>query len=360
MSDRSTNRMIELYMEEADAPMFLSGFFRSPPENFHTTEKVELDIIRDQEDVAVVIQDFSGGARQNENDKYVNKSFTPPIYKEEGTINAFEMIRRQPGQNPFQDPNFGAAATGQAFRVFRRLERKIRRSIELMASQVFQTGILTLVDPNGTTLYTLDFLMKGSHKITTTTWAADGSTGNPLADIKSASRVVRQDGKKNPFRLVFGAGAFQRFLANADVKQRVFNNFTSPNYASLVPEMRGEGATFQGWVNVDNYKFEMWTYDGWFKHPQTGTLTTYVSDASVIMLAEGRWDLTYGAIPMIVSPEQRALPFLPARMSDSGRGLDLTTNSWITPDGEHLKVSAGTRPLTIPTAIDTYACLTVF
>jgi hypothetical protein len=46
-------------------------------------------------------------------------------------------------------------------------------------------------------------------------------------------------------------------------------------------------------------------------------------------------------------------------MSSSERGLDFTTNAWFTPDGRHLKVSAGTRPLTIPTAIDTFARLNV-
>lgn len=360
MSDKSTVRMIEMYMEEAEAPMFLSGYFQSPPQNFHTTEKVEIDVIRDQEDVAVVIQDLTGEARQNENDKYVNKAFTPPIYKEEGTINAFEMIKRQAGQNPFQDPNFAANATSQAFRIFRRLERKIRRAIELMASQVFQTGILTLKDSAGVTLYTLDFLMKNTHKVTTAAWAVDGSTGTPLADVSSLARVVRQDGKKNPYRLIFGSTAFDRFLANADVKTRLFSNFNSPNFAQLAPQTRGQGATFQGWVNINNYKFEMWTYDGWYKDPNGGTLTKYVADNKVIMLSDGRYDLTYGAIPLIVPPDQRALPFLPARMTDSGQGLDLTTNSWVTPDGEHLRVSVGTRPLTIPTAIDTYGVLTVF
>ena len=37
--------------------------------------------------------------------------------------------------------------------------------------------------------------------------------------------------------------------------------------------------------------------------------------------------------------------------------LDLTTNAWVTPNNKHVMVSAGTRPLTIPTAIDTFACL---
>lgn len=361
MSDKSTSHMIDMYMEEAEAPMFLSGFFTSPPRNFHTTEKVEIDIMRDSEDVAIVITDLSTGARLNENDKYTNKAFTPPIFKEAGAITGFDMIKRQAGQNPFQDPDFGANAMEQSFRIFRKLERKIRRSIELMASQVLQTGILTLIDENGVTRYTLDFLAKATHMATVSTaWATDGSTGTPINDLASLARIVRQDGKKNPDRLCFGSSAMQRFLANADVKQKIFNNFNSPNYAGLTPQSRGEGATFMGWVWVDNYRMEMWLYDGYFKHPQTGTLTPYISPDNVIMTSsQGRLDLSYGAIPRLVSPESRALPFMPQRMSSSDRGLDFTTNAWLTPDGEHLMVSAGTRPLTIPTAIDTFARLDV-
>jgi len=92
----------------------------------------------------------------------------------------------------------------------------------------------------------------------------------------------------------------------------------------------------------------------------TGLHTDYVSTNNVLMLSDGaRLDLSWGTLPMIVQPEQRVMPFLPPRMSDSSVGLDLTTNAYVTPNGKHLIVEAGTRPLTIPTAIDTFACLTV-
>lgn len=360
MSDTSNARMLEMYMEESEAPLFLSGFFQTPPRNFYKSEKVEIDIIRDDEDVAVAIKDLSTGSRMNEADKYVNKSFTPPIFDEAGAINAFDMIKRSAGQTPFEDPNFALNAADQAFRVFRKFERKIRRSVELMCSQIFQTGTVTLVDSNGVSQYVIDFAAKTSHMATVgTSWATDGSTGAPLADLASLARVVRRDGKKNPNKLIFGSSAFARFLANEDVRARIFSNFNSPTAAGLTPQTRGSGATFQGWVWVDNYKFEMWTYDGWFKHPQTGVLTPYVSDDNVIMLSDGRLDLTYGAIPSILPPEQRLLSFLPPRMSSPEQGLDLTVNAWTTEGGRNLMVSAGTRALPIPTAIDTFARLDV-
>lgn len=371
MSDRSTTRLISAYLEESPAPLFLAGMFQTPPQNIHTTEKVEVDVMRDGEDIAVVIQDFTAGQRENEATAYVNKGFTPPIYDEVGTITAYDQIRRLPGQNPFDSPDYAANAAAQAFRIFRKLENKIRRAIELMASQVFQTGILTLKDSLGNTLYTLDFGMRSSHKITTTAWAADGSTGAPLTDMSSAGTVVRQDGKKMADTAIFGKGAWQRFLKNAAaqtsltriVGQIGANSAIGLGLGQLIPQIsKGvEGATYQGYVFIDNYRYDLWTYDGWYKDPQTGTLTPFIPDNKVIVRASGgRMDLSFGAIPILVPPDQRILPFLPPRISSTDRGIDLTTNAWMTADGKHLKVSAGTRPLTIPTAIDTYATLTVF
>lgn len=358
MSDKSTIALIDMYLEDSSPPMFLSGFFRSPPANFHTTEDVEIDIVRDTDQVAVVIKDLSLPPNHNENSLYTNKRLKPPIYDEEGAVTAFDMIQRMPGDNPFQNPNYAAAAVQQSFAIFRKLESKIRRAIELQASQVLQTGQLNLLDKTGAVVYTIDFGPKGTHFVTPTAWAVDGSTGAPLTDLESLSTVIRRDGKREPNRLIFGLGAYARFLANTKVNGRLLQ--TRGQLIEAAPQVRGQGATFQGWVWVGHYRFEMWTYDGFYAHPQTGVFTPFVGDNKVIMLGEGRLDLTYGAIPMITTPDQRALPFLPPRISSAGGGLDLTTNAWVTPDGKRVMVSAGTRPLTIPTAIDTYGCLTVF
>ncbi len=359
MSDASTTKLISMYLEQASAPMFLSGYFRSPPENFHTTEEVELDIQRDDEQVAVTIADLTAGPRSNESTVYTSKRFKPPIFDEQIAISAFDMIKRQPGQNPFADPAYQANAVAQAYAGFRKLENKIRRAVELMAAQVLQTGVLTLIDASGATLFTLNFQPKTTHMVTvSTTWATNGSTGAPLTDLANLATVVRRDGKKEPTTLIFGESAFQRFLANADVKAQL--DVLRLNTAAVAPVSRGQGVTFQGWIWIGHYRFEMWTYDGFYRHPQTGAYTPFVDTDNVIMLpTDPRLDLTFGAIPMIVPPDQRATVFLPPRIASEGRGLDLTTNAWVTPDGKQVMVSAGTRPLTIPTAIDTFARLNV-
>jgi len=143
------------------------------------------------------------------------------------------------------------------------------------------------------------------------------------------------------------------------VKARGFVAANSQSMLQFDPSYRGSGASYMGFVWLDGYRLECWLYDGFFKHPQTGAATPYVSDDNVIMTSDGRLDLSFGSIPMIVRPDQRALPFLPPRITDGQRGIDLTLNAWITPNGENVIVSAGTRPLPSPTAIDTYARLDV-
>ena len=351
--------MIARYMEEATAPLFLSGFFLTPPRNIHTAEKVEIDIQRDDEEVAVVIQDLSAGSRQNENSVYTNKLFTPPIYDEEGTITAYNLIKRVPGEDPFQDPNYGANATNEAFAIFRKLERKIRRAIELQAAQVLQTGTLDLVDENGTTLYALNFQPKATHVATVgTEWAADGATGDPIADLDALAEVVRTDGKHDPNKIVFGTTAWTRFMANTRVRAELDNRRI--NLGNIAPQARGRGATKQGDFIIGSYSFELWTYNATYTTAAGVGGTKYLAADKLIMLSDGRLDLSFGGIPRIPgATDSSAMAFLPPRISDGGRGIDLSVFAWRTPDGKHLKVSAGTRPLTIPTAIDTFASLDV-
>lgn len=359
MSDESTRHLIEAYVEESEPQGFLSGFFKSPPQNFHTSEKVEIDIVRDDESIAVPIKDLSTGAHLNEATLYTNKGFTPPIYDEEGVITAYNQIKRQPGVDPFVQPDFLVNAWTQAQRIFRICERKIRRAIEVMASQVLQTGVLTLNDSSGAAVYELDFQPKATHFATAgATWAADGSTGDPLADLDALATVIRRDGKKVPNVLIFGTTAWTRFLANAKVEKVL--NYRRAELVSVVPSRLGaDGASFHGTISVGHYVYELWTYEGFYRDP-SGNLVPYVNPERVIMLAStGRLDLSFGAMPVIRPPEERALAFLPPRISSSARGIDLTTNAWFTPDGKHLRVGCGTRPLTIPTAIDTFGCLDI-
>lgn len=356
MSDQTTRRMIRAYIEDASSPMFLSGFFQTPPENFHTSERVEVDIERDDRDVAVVIQAIEAGRRQNESTVYSNKDFIPPIYDEEGVITSYDLIKRVPGQDPFMAPDFQANAVLRSFRLFRKLERKVRRAIELQASQVLQTGVLDLQDQNGTTLYGLSFDPKATHFPTAGTPWATVATSTPIDDLESLADVILTDGKTEVQDVIMGRQAFLNFQKSTQV-QTLADNRRFDLVRVDAPETRGMGAKFHGVLSAGQYRLNIWSYTGRYRNPNGGATVPYVDPNKVIMLSDGRLDLTFGAIPLLRGPEARALPFLPPRISDGDAGIDLTTNAWFTADGRHLAVSAGTRPLCIPTAIDTFGTL---
>ena len=355
MSDTATLRMIRAYIQMATPTLFLTGFFQAPAQNFYNSEEIEIDIIRSEEDVAIVIQDISAGYRMNSEDIYTNKRLKAPVFKEAGVLNAFDLIKREAGQDPFEDPNFQANAIVRAFKIFRKTDDKIRRAIELQCSQVLQTGTATMIDSSGASLFTIDYSPKATHFPTSGT-AWDQAGDDKLGDLNSLAEVIRGDGLGNPNKLLFGGTALNSFFQDTAVQAQLDNRRISRG--EIASQMRGQGGIFHGTIWIGNYEFEIWSYTGRYKHPQTGVSTPYIDPAKVIMLSDNsRLDATYGAIPRIVPPDSRVLPFLPARISDSAIGIDLFTNAWVDKQGENLFVGSGARPLMIPTAIDTYGCL---
>jgi len=356
MSNLDTKRMISAYTQKAKPSLFLSGFFQSPQENFHNTEEVEIDIERSDEDISIVIENMATGYRMNSADLSTNKGFIPPAYKEAIGLNSFELLNRMPGVNPFANNDFRANLILKFFKGMRKIEDKLRRSFEQQASQILQTGILTLKDDAGVDLYTLDFKPKATHFPTAgTAWNAGGDVAG---DINSVAEIIRDDGLEDPDQLIMGVDAFEAAIKNTDFKSRFdIRNITMGTISPMVPN--GKGGNFRGTVEIGNYKYDIWTYGGRFKDPQTGLKVQYVDPASCIVRSStARMDATFGAIPNIGKllgvQKTNLLPEMPGRVSNVEGGMDMFTNVWLSEDGENLFGGVGVRPLLIPTAIDTY------
>lgn len=362
MSGSKTIQMIRAYIDMSAPMMFLSGFFESPAENFHSSEEVEIDIIRSDEDVAIVVQDLSAGYRMNSDDLYTNKGFKPPVYKEAIPLNSHDLIKRMPGQNPFQSPDFRGNVILRLFRGIVRVERKIRRALELQASQVLQTGMLTLTDENGNALYSIDYKPKATHFPTAgTAWGTAGA--DIEGDLLALSTVIRNDGLTDPDQLLMGEAAFEAFIKDDNIQKR-FDNRRINTGALGMMQVRGNGGQFRGVVEIGNYKFDVWTYGARYTDPQTGLKTQYIDPGKVVMRSSsGRMDATFGSIPNIgnlighQNAAKALLPELPGRIRNQEGSMDLFTNAWLSADGEQLFGGVGARPLLIPTAIDTFGCL---
>jgi len=359
MSGTSTTLMLERFKLEVGVPGYFASMFTTTPKSVHDTEMVEVDILRETEDIAVPVPNINSGYRENQFNKHVNKQFTPAIVKEQIGINGFDLIKRQPGANPFENPDFARTAGEKAFEGIRLLGNKVRRTVELMGSQVMQTGIISIPDAAGVAAYTLDFGMRSAHKVTTTAWAINGSTGTPIPDIDNLAKLIRTNGKRRPNKLTFGNGAIQRFLANTEVQLAL--DKTKFNLGLLDPALRSEDSTYLGTIWIRNYQYEIWLTDSYYNHPQTGVMTPYMGDNRVIVsTSKAKMTLSWGSIPRIAKPEGQAAQFLPSRLTAMDVGMDMHPFSYISENGESLILNLGGRPLTQPTEIDSYGCLTVF
>lgn len=357
MSTATTKVMLAGYQARRRPTSFLTGMFQAPAENFHNSEEVEIDIMRSEEDISIAITDLSTGARLNSEDDFTNKSFKPPIHKEKGAIPAHKLIKREFGSNPFESVDFQANAIARGTRLVTKMGDKIARAMEYQSSQVLQTGTVTLIDSNGTAVYTIDYAPKTTHFPTAAVaWTSASST--KLKDIEDLANVVRSDGLEDPDMLIMGERAYELFINDSSVIEKI--NLRKGDIARLVPMDRmGNGGIFRGTVEVGNYSYEIWTYAGRYKHPQTGASTKYIADDKVVIRSSmGRLDATFGGIPTI-DKDSRVPAQLFTRLRDTEGVMDIQTKGWITEDGETLFVQAGTRPLMIPTAIDTFGCLDI-
>lgn len=359
MSTLAQKKMLSAYFSEASPLFFLMSFFRAPRENFYEGESVEIDIVRSGEQVSVAMSDIKQGYRQNTHNLSTNKEFKPPAHKEAITINSFSLLERNPGQDPFQQVGYRAKVLDKILRSTRPVADKILRSMEWQASQVLQTGVVALTDENGDTTYEIDYKPKSSHFPTAgTAWGTAG--GDPVADLIALSNTIRNDGKIRPNISIWGEAAYESiFAAAGGLEERL--NFRRADTVGIVPQKRNsEMGLFHGTIEMGNSRLEIWTYDGHYDDPQTGLSTDFVDPAKVILLASGgRLDATFGGVPNIgqlLGVGNRVMGSIPRLSSGSSR-TDLHVNAFLDNSGENLQVGIASRPLMIPTAIDTFGCI---
>ena len=232
--------------------------------------------------------------------------------------------------------------------------------MELQASQVLQTGTVTLLDENGVPLYTVDYKPKATHFPTAAvSWNLAGS--NKANDIDQLARVIRADGLEKADQLIFGVDAYELFISDPAIKDRLDNRRIEGNQIAAM-QVRSSGGIYRGSVEIGNNRYDIWTYDGRYKDPQTGVSTYYLDPGKVIVRASsGRLDATFGGIPnfreMFDGARRNMFPEIPSRMTIGERMTDVHTNVWMDDSGENLYGGMGVRPLFIPTAIDTFGCL---
>jgi hypothetical protein len=356
MSNNTTKVMLDAYREEREPIGFLAGQFRVPKNGIHSSEKVEIDIKRNGRKIAIAVQDLSTGARMNAQELFTNKELSPAVLKEKTVINAFDLIKRSAGEIPFDSPEFRGKALMKAMQAGSDMNDKIQRTIELQAAQILQSGTITLNDENGNSVYQISFAPKTSHfPQVSVDWTSASST--KISDILTLCNQIKADGKYTPDLLQMGDEAYELFIQDEAVLKRLDNTRIEGN--GVVPlERMGNGGIYRGIIEIGSYKLDIWTYPELYEDPETGSDTKYLNDRYVVVRASaGRLDATFGLIPKIGGRDPRLPAGLYQRVSSKQDMIDIQIWANILGNGDGLEVEVGTRPLLIPTAIDTFGCL---
>lgn len=349
-------KWLGLFRQMRSSANFLSRLFTIKPGGIYKGAKVAIDIQRFGEDVAIVVRKCTG-PNLNDFDIFTTKEFTPPEYGEAFPLDVCDLLTRMAGVDPFsaEGVEYQAQMVAHMAQGFVLIDDKIKRAVELQASQILQTGTLVLTDENGDTRYELDFQPKATHFPTVTIdW--DQATSTKLADLESLAGVIRADGKVDPDMLIMGAEALRNFLADTDVQAQLDNRRMT--LGEIAPQFVDSGATFYGSVWVGTYMFSIFAYPETFTDPQAGTPTKYIEDDKVVMLSSRtRLDMTAAEVPLPLGPDPRVAGLLPGRMTSREDGFDVTPNVYATPNGKQIMGELESRPLLVPVQIDGFGCL---
>lgn len=355
-----TVRTLAPYLNTAPAPGFLSGMFGVDQDSYKNSVKVRWDVDRDEEDIAYPLESPDTGAYHNHDDKFDTKEVEPPQYAESFTVSASSLGKnRTLGRTEYDDPGFIREANERAAIMTGKLMKKLRRGVELQASQILtlETGI-SLVNSAGTVVFSMDYLTKSTHFPSAGTAWSSATDVQMRSDLKSLAEVIRNDGLSAPGRVIMGANSYEYF-ANAHAGTKFFDNERSDRgEINRLTTPGTESGQYRGTIDLGNYKLDVWTYGGRYKHPQTGTKTLYIPDDKVVMLSANMgFQTVFGGQFLFNNGQPVPLPALRGRGKMISQGMDIFFNNWVELNGSGITVQLLSKPLLIPKGIDTFGCL---
>lgn len=337
---------------------FLTSFFTFRPENIKRGETVAYDVEREGRPVAVAVKRYRDG-NKNDFTLFTNKELTPASYNEEAPLNMASLNQTRPfGEDPFtasSSISYTASMVAYITKVFAMLLDMIRRGVEIQASQILQTGQLSLTDKNGVAEFDLDFFPKATHFPTVgTLWSVGGA--DPLADIRSLADVIVADGRVTPSILIFGSQAWSEFSQNAIVTANLDNRRV--NEGTINPGMASRGGVFKGTFATGVYNFEMWLYNGSFDEPNGGANTFYVDAEKVIMLSPETRLIT-AALEVVdpLPPNPQTAFMQPPQLDNFSEGYSVKPKVYPTANGDAIIANLKSNILLIPVGIDEFGCL---
>lgn len=343
-------KVMEVAFDKKQKPsMFLANFFKKRQLK---TIKVEVQG-RTVKSIYSIDVNLGTGGRRVDLSQYEKQEFTVPEYNDYAVISEEDMFKAQLGETEYT-----AQAAKMADLITDRQEvisDSQRRAEEKQAADALFNGKVVLA--NGTEIA---YNKKATHTIDKTSAKWNGSSGNPIADIKDACKLCVDDGKvaTGLFNLILEDAGLVAMLANANFKAS--SNFDQGIKRTdiNIPVELTPGAMFHGQISCGSYRVNIWTYNEKYTIPtgygfaNEGTEVGYIPQGCGILLPDNpNFVRYYGAVNNVnanggiggAKLELQEVEQLPYAYDKVSGGSAIT------------EAGVKSRPLCVPVDVDSFA-----
>jgi hypothetical protein len=337
---------------------FLSSFFKVNSESFTDAEKIEIDLVRSGEEVAPVVRNLSTGAITIVEDTFDTADVPFPVYALDRPVDVSQLMIRQPGESAYIGEK--GDWLGRMARIlvssFTKMTNMIKRSIELQASQVLQTGKINLTDENGKVTFELDLKVKPSH-LPTVTVSWEDEDADPVGDITALSDVIRADGLVDVKNLVMDDRSLENFLKNERVQRDLKQD--GLRLGALNPRIVGKGAKYYGYIHVGSNLFDIWVYSATYNPFGSKESKKFLNENTVLFLPDFD-DLDFrrifGGIATVRPDATFDQLFGASKVTIEGE-YDFRPRVYWDAKGNTYVGEIKSRPLCLPVSLDRFGCL---
>jgi len=364
-------KVIQLFNSVPDITKmgFLSSFFVTTPESFTDSEFCDLDLVYEGEEVAPTVTDLNTGAVSLIEEKFTNKQIPFPVYALDSPAQISKLMERQPGESAFVTAriNWLSRLAYILVQAMGRMTKMIRRSMELQAAQVLQTGDIILTDENGNQTFKLNLKPNPTHFPTVAVpWSELNATatpatgGTPLDDLDITSDVVRDDGLVDITTAIMGDQAWKDFIRNDWVRENLKKDVL--NMGALNPEIASLGGKRMGYIDYGAYRYLIYTYNARYNPFKDKDNKIKFLDPNKVILLPDISDLDFrrlfGGVPTVRTDTAFDQIFGTSK-TQIGNEYDIQPRVyWDVKTGTFI-AEIKSRPLMFPVSINRFACITV-
>ncbi|MCC8177698.1 MAG: major capsid protein [Cloacibacillus sp.] len=289
-----TRAMLEAVRDIRPIPSFFRDTFFGGAPKYFTTEKVDFDYKKGNNVMAPFVAPLVGGIPMKR-DGFTTRTLTPPKIAPERVITAEDLKNREMGEAVYSSKTPAERARTLEAAAYDELDRAISLREEWMVRELLFNGKISIKAevPMGTALeMQIDYQFTNKEILTgTDLWTSDSA--KPIDQMVAWRAEIVKNSGVGPDIILTDSNTALMFLHHANVK----NMFDIKDYkmGELAPAIRSTLVTYIGRLPIVGC--DLYAYDGTYVDPETGNVTPFVPEKTVLMGSRAAQNkMYYGAI----------------------------------------------------------------